>query len=148
MTRVLIVILAFIVAACGDNPLEPDDSGSIAGIWTGAVQEEYGGPGTLRLELRDDDWGFGGTFSLMFAEVSRSRSGTVTGEYATPFLPSRMSLTTAAEPCATFADGTTHHQLFNWAVEDGRLRGAYTAVGCALGDVLTTTGSFEVTRLE
>ncbi len=150
MSRVLTAILTLIVVACSDsNPMEPEDPiGSVAGIWTGDVEEGYGGAGTLRLELRDDQWGFNGTFAFTFDDPSRSRSGTVKGEYASDFLPAHMALTTPGEPCEPLVDGTTHHQSFNWVVENGRLRGNYTAVGCALGEDLATTGSFDLTRLE
>ncbi len=113
-TTVLAIACGVVLASCG-SPTAPSPSAAIAGTWTGAVNDNVAGRGTLTLTLSRSDTTLSGVWSATYTlnsvmNGSGGVTGTITGTQVsatlTPDQTGRMCLGVAASVASGQLTGT------------------------------------------
>jgi len=142
----MVLTAVVLAAACGgEGPVGPTPTTTpttLSGTWTGSVSESHGGPGRLRMVLEQTQFAVSGTFQLDFNDVSRSRTGTVSGNVGLPSVPDRLQLGgTAGFACLAGQSAESFMQIA-WTRTGDTLKGDYAGFAC----IGTVTGTFDVRR--
>jgi hypothetical protein len=128
MLFVLCVALAIGTAGC-------DDGGgvSLAGTWSGPIQDSFAGSGTIDFTIEENGSALSGTWLATFAEPANTNGGTFSGT----FDGHAITITTASSvptKCPLRVTATLQTQ--------NRFTGTYAAFNCSTA----VTGSFDVIR--
>lgn len=150
-----VVAAMLTVVGCGKNssPVEPSGQprwvpSPLEGVWTGTVEESYGGRGRLTVSLTERLFNqFFGSFEIEFEDSSRNRSGRVSTSAMFLEVPGHPGVfpgfTLVAEHGLVCEDGSwPNHALAYVGLDGDRLTGTYTWESC----LETIEGAFELKR--
>ena len=124
---VLVLALALALPGCGG-----DDS-DLTGTWTGIVQDNLAGTGTILFTFTQTDSRLGGTWQLTFADPRNNNGGTLSG--------------TVSDPSITMVLSPSQPQACSFTVaaerdDEDHFTGTYAAFNCASSQ----SGSLDVNR--
>jgi len=125
---VLCVALAVGTAGCGDG-----GGVSLAGTWSGPIQDSFAGPGTVDFTIAESGSVLSGTWLAVFADPAHTNGGTFSGTFDGHAITiTTVSSVPTACPFLVTATLQTQH----------RFTGTYAAFNCSTA----VTGSLDVTR--
>jgi hypothetical protein len=126
---VLVLALALALPGCGD-----DDS-DLTGTWTGTVQDNLAGTGTILFTFTQTDSRLSGTWQITFADPGNNNGGTLSG--------------TVSDPSITMVLSPSQPQACSFTVaaerdddDENHFTGTYAAFNCASPQ----SGSLDVNR--
>lgn len=136
LRRMLIVFSTLVSAGCGDDTPTETAATAVAGGWSGSIEDDLAGNGTISLTLSQAGASVSGTWSMDFPEApSRNLAGSVSGILSGSTVTSTLS-TAAATDCTLALTGVVAGSA------QTTMAGGYTSNDC----IPERTGSFTATR--
>lgn len=78
VVTILVSLVSFHAAGCGSSPSSPSST-SIAGTWTGSINDSALGPGSVRITFNQSGGPLTGTWSATFANGALTNTGSLSG---------------------------------------------------------------------
>jgi hypothetical protein len=131
VATIVVGVVSFQSAACGSNPSSPSST-SIAGTWTGSINDSLVGAGSVRITFNQSGSGLSGTWSTSFANGVLNNGGSLTGSM------------NGSNIAATLAPSNPLECPYNvTATRNGNtITGTYAAFNCTVA----VSGSVNVTK--
>ena len=124
------IVLALVLALLGCSG---DEERNLAGTWTGTVQDNIAGVGTILFTFSQSDAKVTGTWQSTFAESANNNGGTLSGTVGDPAIA--LVLTSTRSQACSFTVAANRD-------DENHFTGTYAAFDCARIE----SGSLDVTR--
>jgi hypothetical protein len=133
-TIVAIAALVFFGACGGGSGGNCDNPPSLQGNWSGSVNDNAAGLGTLGVSFTQDGCRFGGTWQSNYSGTAFDNSGTLSGRSEGASLAAEL---TPSNP------GACGFDVVGTLVDPGTIAGTFAATNCSVA----SGGSFEIRRV-